>query len=261
MRIAVAVLGLVVASGMTQCGAIGFGAIGDGSIGGLTSSATATPPGSPDVWFAGHLETGNFSNNDAVDTLTDNGFIGADATQATPGDRPTFKNPCEAGKLNEQPCFDFDGAGDFLAQAAQTAAAQPAMVAAVISPDTAGTKVALDGVSARNFLNTTAGRAYNANWGVSFTSTETYSDGEYDWICVYADTTSSSFVVSGVSTAGSIGNNSWTGAVLGASNADSFHFDGRIAEYLYYDNPVSQGIDCTDIGTYFDEVYGSSWPQ
>lgn len=59
--------------------------------------------------LAPHLESG-FADNDAVGTLQDFSGNGRDFTQATSGNKPTFKT----GILNSQPAVRFDGTDDFL---------------------------------------------------------------------------------------------------------------------------------------------------
>lgn len=245
---------------LTECGAVGKGVIGYGAIAPLSSgSSPVVPPGTPDVWYAAHKETA-YSDNDSVGTVTDFGARGYDATQGTGTAQPTFKNPCESGVAEDQPCFDFDG-GDNLSTGAQTAEGQDFIVAAVVRFDATSSMIAIDSISSGNWLWGNSG-TLQVNAGATLSSGQTYLAGDYDWACSVFDGVSSSVTVSGSTPAtGNAGANSWSGVFLGSRNTSSFYLNGAILEYLYYDDPGGQGVTCDDIGTYFDSVYGATWPK
>lgn len=240
------------------CGAIGHGAVGTAAVGAVRGAADEGPPGTPDSWYAARLETA-YSNNDLVPTATDFGANEWDATQGTSTRRPTYKDPCEAGKLNELPCFDLDG-GDRLDTGTKTVENQKFILAAVLRYDAAATDVIVDGNAEDSWLYQISDD-YRAYAGTGSLGSVTITQGEYTKQCFYAANSFSVNNVNGTEATGNAGVNGVGGLVLGADPTGTFATDGALAEVLYYSDPDAQGVDCDDVMAFFDEIYGSSWPQ
>lgn len=249
---------LVLAASATECGAVSSGSASNGSIGGSPPIASDDgPPGAPSSWYAARLET-SLNHNDAVGTATDFGTNAWDATQGTAAKKPTFKSPCESGKLNELPCFDFDG-GDLLTTGTKATEAQPFILAAVLRYDAAATDIMVDGTGVDTWLYQVSDlyRVYASSSQGSTSITQ----GEYSWQCFYGSGPSSTATVNGTEESVSPGTNGVGGLTLGSDPAGTFDTDGALAEVLYYDDPDVQGVTCAEVGTFFDSIYGGSWPQ
>ncbi len=235
--------------------ALGSGLSSMGSGDEAQASGEACPlPGSP--VFDHNPELESYANNDPVTSSTDRGSLAANATQGTGAAQPTFKDPCEAGKVSEVACYDGDG-GDEL-NATFSAQAQPGMICGVIRYDSGVAYIwDSDDLAARAgmFVNTT----FQVTAGTAMLTGETPTAGAYHAVCMTYNATSSSWVLDwGTPVVSNAGTNSQTGlTILGYAGA-GLTVNGavvRIARWNSGDIPTT-----ADVKTAFDCAYGSTWP-
>lgn len=263
MKRALLIIAGALLAGMTQCGAIGAGTVGGGEIpaGGTCAIADTTPPGAPLHWFAARLET--YSDGDPVGTLTDQGTGGVNATQAGADSiKPTFRDPCVDGVINNEPCFDFDG-GDSISQVAQTSRAQPFVIAAVVRTDGAGAQViADDPTSGTEYRLYNSASGHWTYYGAFAQNNDGQYVGEFVYVCVEVNGAATDMrVLTEFSTddAGLAGDE---GFYFGSASGGTLPWDGKLVEFIFYDDTTT---GCSDIEPYFDTVYGDGlievWPQ
>jgi len=208
----------------------------------------------------------SYANNDPVSSLTDQGSLGLDFSEATGSQQPTARVPCEAGKLGEQPCASGDG-GDVLESATIAASAQPGLLCALVMQDAAdasGTFYYVSGARASaeheiyGINGVVTGRA-GANL---FNAAETFTSGSYHVVCAHFNGASSELWLDGSSIAtGDAGTEGFEGLHVFSRFTEANGISGRIAEVIYYDTVTTASTMVADIMSVLECEYGGGFPQ
>lgn len=229
-------------------------ATGPGGPGADVITITRNPPGSPSLWFDASQEA--FANNDLVTTWADRGSLAKNATNAGGSFRPTFKSPCESGKLNNKPCMSFGNNLTF-ATGAFTSMSQPDWICVVYNPRTVTNETVFDGDdgTTRHGLDVNSGNFRFVDGSVF--SGPAASANTYYTVCTVYNGASSSLRVNGSATNGSGGSHAFDGLNIGKnSGGGGFMLDGYIAEILVYDTDPT----IANVEAYLSSKYGS-FPQ
>jgi hypothetical protein len=265
---------LTVAAGLLMAPGLGSTSVGDSSatlpIGdvpvGIRGGGCPAFAATPSVHVGLRFES--YADNDPVTALADQGTDGVDFAQGTGSKQPTAKIPCESGKLNGQACAQGDG-GDFInTGTVPSPEAQPSLVCGVIL------RAAADNSSNVTFWTGTGGTTehdltifgnekYAAVAGLTLAEgTGSAVDDQYVWVCMHINGASSEVWVNGSSVVtGNAGADQWRGAGLFARWSETQHISGKIAEWLYYDDVSTASTMVANVGSVWDCIYGSSWPQ
>jgi hypothetical protein len=233
-------------------------------------SPAANPPGTTYLWYDAQdisLSNNNLGINDGdpIGTWKNKGSAGSagDITQATGGNKPTFKLLGASGKLNNRSTIQFSGGSKSLAVAAGLTVNQADMVALVVKT----TNAAL----AQVFYQFGAG--YSQQFGVSgtglwqlyagiqYTSALAIAANQYFLLLATWNGASTVFRINKVADPGitTPGTNNATGLTVGFDPvAPGSPMTGEIAEMLVYTGTLPA---VADVEAYFDQKYGSGWPQ
>lgn len=212
------------------------------------------------LWLKADAITG-LNDGDAVATWVDSSSSGADATQGTAGNRPTY----QTAEVNSLPCVRFDGTDDYLTSVA-SAGSKPITIFVVLKVtnflDFRVIWGSQGGAGDRGYeyrINQTSGvqnvdHALTANIGSSSTAVPLNT-----WCYLafsYSNTGGFTFYENGVSDG--TGTADFTiqepGVVIGGRNGGSLSFLGDIAEIFAYDSVIT-GDDLTNINTYITDKY------
>lgn len=208
------------------------------------------------LWLDAAQITG-LSDGDPVATWPDMSGEGNHATQATSGNRPTYR----AGVLNGLPVVRFDGTNDFLtlgkAALGSTglfaAAGQAFTVFAVsrVAPNSIGTIIGRAATSNRTFqlfYQRTSNPAWTPSFYLRGTQNNTgyeHDDGNGHLDAVRWDGSTATYFGDGVpqsATVGSASENTSEHIIIGArTGGTAFWLNGDIAEILIFDVALSPG--------------------
>lgn len=265
---------MTVAAGLLMAPGLGSTSVGDSSamlpIGdvpvGVRSAGCPDFAATPDVHVAARFES--YANNDPVSSLTDQGTFGLTWSQATETARPTFRLPCESGKLNGLPCLEADG-NDSIASTTTSDRAQPNLICVIYMPSTADLTIlgnitgSVNGAREHDLIVVGADDTVRVRAGLSFNgSTNGLTANTYHSICAHFNTTSSELWIDGTSDAtGSAGTEPFSGGKLFARFNDSQFVTGRIAEYAVWDSVSTASVMVADWETVMGCVYGGGFPQ
>jgi len=243
---------------------------GDGSFPGRypdISAGLTPPPGSPIFWFSAQSIDGALNSTlvdgQQIGTWVNLGSTGAggNLVQATAGLRPTFKLLASAGKINNKSSALF--VPTQWMQTANTATfAQPNVICAVVRPNTGSGTVAdgNDAVNRNDIL--LSGSTWQLFAGTAlYNSTLAATANVYHVVRSLFNTTSSTIRANKVtSTAGtSPGAASIDGMSIGVAGDATTPLSGEVVEIVVYGAGTQPADGLLD--SYFDGVYGSSWPQ
>lgn len=266
---------ITVAAGLLMAPGIGSVAVGDSGatipIGDLPVgdrfSGCPTFATTPALHIAARFES--YADNDPVPSITDQQGL-ADYSMGTGSMQPTFRLPCESGKLGDQSCMQGDG-GDRLDSASVTATEQPNVICALFLPSTADDSTTVtwfdgpSGVNDHGFWTVGAtGNLVTIRAGVNINSgTMVWSANEYITGCAHFNSASSEAWVNGASVlTGDAGAEQWAGgSIMGRFNASQYTNGGRFAEMAVFTTVADADAIVADFQSVMECVYGGGFPQ
>jgi hypothetical protein len=218
-------------------------------------TSTFTPLQVPGLvaWFKGDGITG-LADAAPVTTWIDSSGQGHDVTQATSGNRPTYR----VNAVNSKPVVRFDGTNDYLKSSAFTLNRPTTVIVVAKSAVTTGTHTYVDGNSGADlyiYKNSTPSYVMD----LSILSTATVDTGFHIMAATFDGTNSKWRVNGGAGVTGSASTSGAGAITLGAFGSGATNFlNGDIAEVIVYSTVLSL-TDLNAVGTYLNSKYGTTW--